>query len=80
VCPVRYELVFYIPEDDILHSHRREDLKSCNAFFVVIFYILFIILSVTPVSRDCKMSNKQEERNVSPDRYTAPFAAFHWRD
>jgi hypothetical protein len=28
VSPVRYELVFYIPEDDILHSHRHEDLKS----------------------------------------------------
>jgi hypothetical protein len=28
VSPVRYELGFYIPEDDILHSHRREDLKS----------------------------------------------------
>jgi hypothetical protein len=26
--PVRYELDFYIPEDDILHSHRRENLKS----------------------------------------------------
>jgi hypothetical protein len=28
VSPVKYELVFYIPEDDILHSHRRENLKS----------------------------------------------------
>jgi hypothetical protein len=26
--PVKYELGFYIPEDDILHSHRRESLKS----------------------------------------------------
>jgi hypothetical protein len=26
--PVRYELGFYIPEDAILHSHRRENLKS----------------------------------------------------
>jgi hypothetical protein len=25
--PVRYELCFYIPEDVILHSHRREDMK-----------------------------------------------------
>jgi hypothetical protein len=24
---MKYELVFYIPEDDILHSHRRENLK-----------------------------------------------------
>jgi hypothetical protein len=25
--PVRYELGFYIPEDDVLHSHRRDNLK-----------------------------------------------------
>jgi hypothetical protein len=25
--PVRYELGFYIPEDDILHSHPRANLK-----------------------------------------------------
>jgi N-acetyl-gamma-glutamylphosphate reductase len=24
---VKYELGVYIPEDDILHSHRRENLK-----------------------------------------------------
>jgi hypothetical protein len=28
VSPVKYELCFYIPADDILHSHRRENLKS----------------------------------------------------
>jgi hypothetical protein len=28
VSPVRYELGFYIPEDGILHSPRRENLKS----------------------------------------------------
>jgi hypothetical protein len=26
--PVKYELGFYISEDDILHSHRRGNLKS----------------------------------------------------
>jgi hypothetical protein len=26
--PVRYELDCFISEDDILHSHRRENLKS----------------------------------------------------
>jgi hypothetical protein len=26
--PVRYELGFYIPKDDILHVHRRENLRS----------------------------------------------------
>jgi hypothetical protein len=28
VSPVKYELGSYIPEDDILHSHRHENLKS----------------------------------------------------
>jgi hypothetical protein len=28
VSPVRYELCFYIPEDDILQSDRRENLES----------------------------------------------------
>jgi hypothetical protein len=28
VSPVKYELGFYIPEDDILHSHCRESFKS----------------------------------------------------
>jgi hypothetical protein len=43
VSPVRYELGFYIPEDDILHSHFRENAKSytngnvqipCNRIFL----------------------------------------------
>jgi hypothetical protein len=46
VFPMRYELDFYIPEDGILHSDRRENLKSyialtggalnrpCNVFSV----------------------------------------------
>jgi hypothetical protein len=28
VSPVKYELGFYIQEGGILHSHRRENLKS----------------------------------------------------
>jgi hypothetical protein len=28
VSRMRYELDLYISEDDILHSHRRENLKS----------------------------------------------------
>jgi hypothetical protein len=28
VSPVKYELGFYIPEDAILHSPRRENVKS----------------------------------------------------
>jgi hypothetical protein len=32
VSPVKYEQGFYIPEDDILYSHRRENLKSYIGF------------------------------------------------
>jgi hypothetical protein len=28
VPPVRYELSFYVPEDSILHSYRRANIKS----------------------------------------------------
>jgi hypothetical protein len=31
VAPVKYELGFYIPEDNIPHSYRRENLKSSIA-------------------------------------------------
>jgi hypothetical protein len=31
---VRYELDFYIPEDDIPHSHRRASLKSYTGYTV----------------------------------------------
>jgi hypothetical protein len=33
VSPVRYELGFFISEDDILHSHHCENLKSYNSAF-----------------------------------------------
>jgi hypothetical protein len=36
VSPVKYELGFYIPEDDILHSHSREKLKPYNSAFTFI--------------------------------------------
>jgi hypothetical protein len=34
VSPVKYELGFYIPEDGILHSHRREHLRSYRKYSV----------------------------------------------
>jgi hypothetical protein len=32
VSPVKYELGFYIPEDGIHHSERRENVKSYVVF------------------------------------------------
>jgi hypothetical protein len=37
VSPVKYEMGFYIPEDDILHSYRCESLKSYNVISIYIF-------------------------------------------
>jgi hypothetical protein len=37
VSPVRYELGFYIPEDEILHSHGSENLKSYTANYTEYF-------------------------------------------
>jgi hypothetical protein len=34
VSPVRYELGFYIPQDDILHSHRPENGKQSSEVIV----------------------------------------------
>jgi hypothetical protein len=36
VSPVRYELGFYIQEDGILHSHRRENPKSYNPWMLAV--------------------------------------------
>jgi hypothetical protein len=33
VSPVKYELGLYIPEDDIRHSHGRDDLKPYKGNF-----------------------------------------------
>jgi hypothetical protein len=34
VSPVKYELGSYIPKDAILHSHRRENLKSHRLYLL----------------------------------------------
>jgi hypothetical protein len=39
VSPVKYELGSHIPEDAILHSHRRENLKFLG--YLLIFCLIF---------------------------------------
>jgi hypothetical protein len=39
VSPVRYELGFYIPEDDILHSDRRGNLRSSPDLYIALLVI-----------------------------------------
>jgi hypothetical protein len=44
---VKYEQGFYISEDGILHSHRRETLKSYIVFCLVNIRTTFVIITVT---------------------------------
>jgi hypothetical protein len=39
VPPVKYELGCYIPEDGILHSHRRENLKYYTVLTSLVWYL-----------------------------------------
>jgi hypothetical protein len=61
VSPVRYELGFYIPEDGILHSHRRENLKS------------YIALTGWTLQRRCNVSPVRYEVSY----YTPEDAILH---
>jgi hypothetical protein len=57
VSPVKYEPMFYIPED-ILHSHRRENLKSYVSLIVSITISARKYISdVLPASADCLLTN-----------------------
>jgi hypothetical protein len=52
VSPVKYEVGFYIPDDDILHSHRSDDLKSYD----------------TPFLWSRQVTNASSQREVSPHK------------
>jgi hypothetical protein len=47
VSPVNYKLGFYIPEDDILHSHCRGNFKS---YIALTSWTLYWKLNVSPVN------------------------------
>jgi hypothetical protein len=66
VSPVNYELGFYIPEDGILHSHRRENLKS--------YQLDWTGTQTTDDYADCAVST---DSHVSPQvqTHTAMYAA-----
>jgi hypothetical protein len=55
VSPVRYELSFYIPENGILHSHRRESLKFYK--FISTEFLSFFI-SGDGVQKQCTIKIK----------------------
>jgi hypothetical protein len=53
VSPVKYELGYYIPEDAILHSHRRENLKS---YIALTGWTLKMRCNVSPVKYELGFS------------------------
>jgi hypothetical protein len=46
VSPVKYKLGFYFPENDILHSHCSENLKSYKYKVIAILEALVLVLLV----------------------------------
>jgi hypothetical protein len=64
VSPVKYELGFYIQEDDILHSHRRENLKS--------YIVCFILFRISEDGQVDKLSNADSCRSVTKSSVSSP--------
>jgi hypothetical protein len=75
VSPVKYELGFYIPEDDILHSNRHENLKSYTISIVFAACIMMCVtcsgLGVAPHATPTVTKNQYygKERTASDTEY-----------
>jgi hypothetical protein len=63
VSPVKYELGFYITQDDILHSHLRENLKS---YIVLTGWTLQQRRNVSPVRYELGFYITQDDIFHSP--------------
>jgi hypothetical protein len=48
--PVKYELGSYIPEDDILHSHCFENLKSCIGSTAFLLNVVTALIANLPIN------------------------------
>jgi hypothetical protein len=63
VSPVKYELGLYMPEDDILHSHRRENLK-CQIPLFVPFRLLHTFLISQKAYQSHEITHRGRCRDV----------------
>jgi hypothetical protein len=70
--PVKYELGFYIPEDDILHSPRRENLKSYNPVCGYPFCLWVVLLA--RASFTCRESDEERDHPITL------FTAIQWAE
>jgi hypothetical protein len=68
---VKYKLGFYIPEDDILHSHCRENLKTYKLFMV--FFILLGAISAEPCLLSVTSLSLPPPRRITPPLALLPF-------
>jgi hypothetical protein len=68
VSPVKYEMGFYIPEDAILHSYRRDYLKSYNFTFIRFLHNIVIHLKGYRVLKKYYNPNKHGPDNLRCDR------------
>jgi hypothetical protein len=76
VSPVKYEQGFYIPEDNILHSPLRENLKSYKShgvwflfFFISMEMLLFYQKAFFRVSTVVYRINPHSEDFVSRSKF-----------
>jgi hypothetical protein len=67
VSPVRYKLGFYIPEDAILHSHRRGNLKSYTANVVPTSLIISSLMMEAICSSETPVSTRDTRLHISED-------------
>jgi hypothetical protein len=77
VSPVKYGLGFYIPQDDVLHSHCREKLKSymgsplflltpsCNWKELLLLVVVVVVVVVLATSRPNRFSRQCGILNIS---------------
>jgi hypothetical protein len=49
VSPVKYELGFYIPEDDIVHSHCHDNLTSYSMIEVLTKLWVYLTIHTSPI-------------------------------
>jgi hypothetical protein len=93
VSPVKYELGFYIPEDGILHIHRRKNLKFYTSYRVLklsrekhyfainkICLIHFICRFETAYDLNCApiSSGVQSRREIISGGTRTKMDEYHW--
>jgi hypothetical protein len=66
VSPVKYDLGFYIPDDDILHSHCRENLKS---YIALTGWALQWRCNVSPVILKGRKKGRREREVGGSERH-----------